>query len=221
MSDLHTELDRLAERGVPRGPHEVLRQANDQSFVRDEPTRRGPRTIGATIVLFSMLMVAGLLARRHSQPGSSSPPSPTASQAQTVAPVGEFATASQICNLVTTADIRAIFAGQGPVNNQPVFEEHGPGCEYASDAEGSLVVVQFRSLATWDTARAGGTPVTGLGYDAVVDPYHEVLVRDPDHNAVVTVIVPTATDKAIDRALQVASRIYEANAQLQQTTATT
>lgn len=90
-------------------------------------------------------------------------------------------------------------------------EAHGPACGYPNpDNRGYLLVIQFRSLASWNTADTTGSPIDDLTLPAKFDCDSggggaTLFVRDETRNAVVMLLAPEGPADAV---LRVALLIY-------------
>lgn len=117
---------------------------------------------------------------------------------------------TDICTLVTPEAVAASFGSAAISRTAPMTEGHGPACGYPHpDHGGYLLVIQFRTLASWDTAATAGTAIDGLGVSARLDRhsgrYATLFVRDQARDAVVTFLAPEGPPEAV---IRVASLIY-------------
>jgi hypothetical protein len=90
-------------------------------------------------------------------------------------------------------------------------EAHGPACGYPNpDGRGYMLVIQFQSLASWDTAKITGSTIDDLTLPAKFDRNSggggaTMFVRDQARNTVVMLLAPEGPSEAV---LRVALLIY-------------
>ena len=124
----------------------------------------------------------------------------------------QIATATtDICTLVTPAAVAASFGSTAILHTASMGEAHGPACGYPHpDHGGYLLVIQFRALASWDTADTTGSAIDDLAAPAKLDRHSSggsatLFVRDQTRNAVVMLLAPEGPPEAI---LRIASLVY-------------
>jgi hypothetical protein len=124
----------------------------------------------------------------------------------------QIATATtDICTLVSPEAVATSFGFTATLKTAAMGEAHGPACGYPNlDGRGYLLVIQFQSLASWDTAATTGTTFDDLTLPAKFDRDSggggaTLFVRDESRNAVVMLLAPEGPPEAVRR---VASLIF-------------
>ena len=118
---------------------------------------------------------------------------------------------TDICTLVIPEAVAASFGSTAVLHTSAMGEAHGPACGYPHPNHGGyLLVIQFRTLASWDTADTTGTAIDDLAVPAKLDRHSgggntTLFVRDQTRDAVVTFLAPEGPPEAV---LRVASFIY-------------
>jgi hypothetical protein len=118
---------------------------------------------------------------------------------------------TDICTLVTPEAVATSFRTTATLKTAAMGEAHGPACGYPNpDGRGYMLVIQFQSLASWDTANITGSNIDDLTLPARFDRDSggggaTLFVRDQPRNAVVMLLAPEGPSEAV---LRVASLIY-------------
>ncbi|MCC6522654.1 MAG: hypothetical protein IT373_08350 [Polyangiaceae bacterium] len=122
-----------------------------------------------------------------------------------------LADAPEVCMLVSPEAVAASFVSGAALRTAPMGEANGPACGYPDpDRGGYLLVIQRRSLASWDTADTTGTPIADLGVAARLDEdagngSASLFVRDEPRHAVMMFLAPSGPPAAL---LRVAGHLY-------------
>ncbi len=167
------------------------------------------RRVAAIAVLLAVVTNACSRGTSTTARSSDAPATIGASESSDLAGIqSQIATASSdVCPIISAADVAVIFGETTPLTTQAMSEKNGPACGFPHPRQGGYVLVlQFQSPSRWKEYAESGQQVVGLGREAQLVSSSTLFVRDEKRNVVLMILAPDGD--ASGKLLRIASRIY-------------